>query len=123
MKKLRINNQRNNAFLGDVLVADTLFTRTKGLLGTKDLAAWNGLLIKPCKQVHTLGMRFPISVWYIDHENRIISIIDTLMPNRIAPCVRDSLYILEFPEKWAELMNTSEGDCLELISFTNKKRA
>ena len=47
-------------------VADTPWQRMRGLLGYPPLQADQGLLIRPCNMVHTVGMRYPIDIVYID---------------------------------------------------------
>src|SRR3954454_12780159 len=53
-------------------VADSLWTRGRGLLGRRSLAADQGLLITPCTSVHTWFMRFPIDVLYMDERDRVV---------------------------------------------------
>jgi uncharacterized membrane protein (UPF0127 family) len=77
MEMLSINNVRTREFLGHVRLADHMLSRAKGLLGTRTLPYFEGLLIKPCRQVHTMGMRYPISVWFINKENKVIKILMT----------------------------------------------
>lgn len=114
MNILRVDNKTKQVFLGNVMVADTFFTRLKGLLGSKPLSPSQGLLIKPCRQVHTIGMRYPLSIWYLDKELRIVKIIDDLHPYKISPYIKDSHLIIEFPSKWAEITGSKEGDLLDV---------
>lgn len=116
MRKLRIYNSKNNTHLGQVYVAETARTRIKGLLGTNELSSSQGLLIRPCRQVHTLGMRYPISVWYINNYNEIIKIVDFLPPWRISPFIPNASFILEFPANWARITGSKEGDSLSLLA-------
>lgn len=113
MRELKIINKRSRLFIGNVKVADNVATRIKGLLGRKPLSSFQGLLIKPCKQVHTIGMSYPLSIWYIDKQLKIIKIVDSLEPYRISPYVKDSHLIIEFPSKWAEITGSEEGDFLD----------
>ena len=62
-------NQTRQAYLATALaVADTHWTRLRGLLGlsSSDFRNGSGLWIVPCHGVHTLGMGFPIDVVYLD---------------------------------------------------------
>lgn len=60
------------------------WSRLRGLLGRRCLAANEGLLISPCNQVHTLGMRFPIDVLFLDAEGVIVKCVSQLRPFRLA---------------------------------------
>jgi hypothetical protein len=58
-------NRTRQTFLATALgVADTHWTRLRGLLGVAvgDFRNGYGLWIVPCHGVHTLGMGFPIDV-------------------------------------------------------------
>ena len=65
-------------------LADNPLTRLKGLLGKKELPAGEGLLIRPTGAVHTLFMRFPIDVVFLDTELRVIDVVAELRPWRAA---------------------------------------
>jgi len=114
MKELIVFNKENHVFLGEVAIADSFSTRLRGLLGSRDLPCFKGILLKPCKQVHTIGMRYTISVWYVNRELKIIKIIDALPPNTISPYLRESHFIIEFPSTWAHITESQEGDKLEM---------
>lgn len=114
MKELSVTSLRTGNYLGKVSVAEDSKARLKGLLGTKELAPFHGLLIQPCKQVHTFGMHYPISVWFIDRELKVIRIVDNLQTWRISPYCRHSHSIIEFPQKWAEKTETKLGEYLLL---------
>jgi uncharacterized protein len=84
-------NQTRQAYLATALaVADTHWTRLRGLLGLKssDFRNGCGLWIVPCHGVHTLGMGFPIDVMYLDRAMTVIHIQRDLQPWRFAPVER-----------------------------------
>ncbi|MGE4530394.1 MAG: DUF192 domain-containing protein [Acidithiobacillus sp.] len=61
---------------GDILWAEISrahqFTeRLQGLLGIDALTEAQGLLLTPCGSVHTIGMRFPIDVIFLDSSMRV----------------------------------------------------
>lgn len=58
--------------------------RMRGLLGRPALAPGEGLLIAPCNSVHTIGMRYPIDVVFLDREGRVIKVRSALRPLRMA---------------------------------------
>jgi uncharacterized membrane protein (UPF0127 family) len=59
---------------GDVLatleVAESSGARMRGLLGRDGIEG--ALLLQPAKSVHTLGMRFPIDVAYVDRDLNVL---------------------------------------------------
>ena len=62
-----MNDRTRSAVALEVDVAATRATRRRGLLGRESLGATEGLLLTPCKAVHTIGMRFPIDLIFIDY--------------------------------------------------------
>lgn len=49
----------------DVEVADTYFTRLKGLMFRRGMQEGAGLLLDPCPQIHTCFMRFAIDAVFL----------------------------------------------------------
>jgi hypothetical protein len=68
--------------------AETFWTRFRGLLGSAPPAPGHALWLRPCNQVHTLFMRYPIDVVFLDAEERVVE-AQTLQPWRLgARCWR-----------------------------------
>lgn len=78
-------------------VADTHWTRLRGLLGTSALPAGDGLWIRPCRQVHMFGMRYPIDVVFLDENLTVVGLAETLLPWRVSPLVRAATTVIELP--------------------------
>ena len=78
-------------------VADTHWTRLRGLLGTADLPAGDGLWIRPCRQVHMFGMRYAIDVVFLDDARRVVGLTESLAPWRVSPMVKAATSVLELP--------------------------
>ena len=66
------------------LLADRPFDRMRGLLGRRDLAREEGILLKPASSVHTWFMRFPIDVVFLDREMSVLRVVPRLGPWRWA---------------------------------------
>ena len=62
-----LNRTRQTCLATALAVADTHWTRLRGLLGLSpnDFGNGRGLWIVPCRGVHTLGMGFAIDVVYL----------------------------------------------------------
>lgn len=115
-------NQSRQAYLATALaVADTHWTRLRGLLGLApgDFRNGDGLWIVPCHGVHTLGMGFPIDVVYLDHEMTVIHVQSQLRPWRFAPVRAQSSSVLELPCHTVAETGTVVGDRIEIT--INKK--
>jgi uncharacterized membrane protein (UPF0127 family) len=66
--------------------------RRRGLLGRDGLEG--GLWLEPCRQVHTLRMRFPIDVAHVDRRG-VVSGVRTMPPGRFGPLGLRTRAVLE----------------------------
>lgn len=110
-------NQTRQAYLATQLaIADTHWTRLRGLVGTSfdDFRNSFGLWIKPCRGVHTLAMRFPIDVVYLDRSLTVIHIEKNLRPWRFAPVRLQAASVLELPCQTVTGTGTALGDKIEI---------
>lgn len=112
MKACNLRNGR--ALSTNVAVAYRLFDRMKGLLGKRQLESGESLLIRPCKSVHTMGMRFPIDIIFLDKNNRIIALSKHLLPNRLSLHHFKAVSVLELPAGTLTATETIIGDSIEI---------
>ena len=61
-------------------VADTFFSRFKGLMMRKSLPIDTALLIKPCDSIHTFFMRFPMTAIFLDKNMRVTKVVPNMKP-------------------------------------------
>lgn len=101
-----MNTKKNNTIIlertGQVLVtklrhADTYFLRLRGLIGTLPLTESEGMLISPCKQVHTHFMRYPIDVVFLDKHYTVITKVTAMQPWRVSSYIARAHFVLELP--------------------------
>jgi CheY-like chemotaxis protein/uncharacterized membrane protein (UPF0127 family) len=91
-----------NATRGTVLaercrIASSSLARLRGLLGTSGLPPGEGLLLRPCKQVHTFFMQYELDLVFIDVDGATLQAIADFPRNRISPKLRDAVAVLELP--------------------------
>ena len=65
-------------------IADTFWTRFRGLMGRKSLAQDEGMLFRPGGEIHMFFMRFPIDAVFCDRELRVVKVVRDLRPWRMA---------------------------------------
>jgi uncharacterized protein len=92
-------------------IADTFFTRARGLLGRRQLPRGEAMLIEPASSVHTIGMRFPIDVAYLDRELTVRKIERRLRPWRVSLAWR-AHSALELAAGECERLGLAVGDRL-----------
>lgn len=67
-----------------VWLASTLWQRLRGLIARAPLKPNEGLLLVPCRSVHTFGMRTPLDIVFLDRNRRIVKCVSALQPFRVA---------------------------------------
>ncbi|HST69769.1 MAG TPA: DUF192 domain-containing protein [Solirubrobacterales bacterium] len=77
-------------------VAQDFRTRLLGLSRRDRADAGPGLLIPRCASVHTFGMRFPLDLFFLDREGRVIAVRRQVPPRRVV-WQRGARSVLEIP--------------------------
>ena len=108
------NRSRDTMLVENGSVADTAWTRLRGLLGHKPLLPGEGLLLRGEKAIHTFGMGFAIDVLFLDREGHIKHLIPTMVPLRASPFVGGAVDVLELPAGTIARTGTVLGDRIEL---------
>ena len=90
----------------------------KGLIGRSAdaFSRGTGLWIVPSNGIHTIGMRYPIDVAYLDSKERVLKIYHRLAPFRLAALLLKARSVLELPAGTLEQTQTEVGDVLEMCS-------
>jgi uncharacterized membrane protein (UPF0127 family) len=118
MSLVKITNAtRGTGLAGKAAIADSPRTRRRGLLGSRELPDGEGLLIIPCRQVHTFGMQYPIDVVFVDGSFKVRRSCKGLKPRRLSPFVIASRAVLELPAGKIAETGTEVGDLLQLLEL------
>ncbi|MDX1589781.1 MAG: DUF192 domain-containing protein [Oleiphilaceae bacterium] len=72
----------------ETYVASTWYRRFRGLLGKRPLEEHEGLLLLPCRSIHTFGMRYAIDVVFLGAQSRILAIERHIRRGRVLRCRR-----------------------------------
>lgn len=112
-----VNLTKQKTIIDRAEVAETFFSRAKGLLGRKKFIPGEALVITQCSGIHMFFMRFPIDAVFVGIDRRVIRIIKGLKPWQVVPVVWGSSYVIELPAGFAteEVVNT--GDIIELVAL------
>lgn len=114
MRLVRAVNAARGRVLGSRIgVADWWWLRLRGLSGRADLAPGEGLLLKPCRAVHMMGMKFPLDVAFLDAGNRVIARYERLSPGARTRWHSAARAALELPAGTLQETGTMEGDLVE----------
>jgi len=78
-------------------VADTFWRRFRGVQFRSALAADEGLLLTPCRSIHTHWMRFAIDAAMLDRHGQVLAVVGSVRPWRFVTGVSETFSILESP--------------------------
>jgi uncharacterized protein len=92
-------------------IAGTAVSRARGLLGRRELPGGEGLLLRPASSIHTLFMRFPIDVVFLDRDLAVRKVVPEVRPWRLAFGL-GSRAVLELPAGECARRGIAQGDRL-----------
>ncbi len=106
-------NKTGDKKLSDqVIVANTLFTRMKGLLGKDKLESNVVMWIHPCISIHTWFMKFNIDVVFVDKDLVVRAIFSDIGPWKMTWPVRKARSVFEMTSGTAKEFAIKIGDQL-----------
>lgn len=112
---VQIQNLTTNSYLASHgMLAHTFYSRLKGLIGTKTLQPGSGMVIRPCRTIHTCFMRFNLDLIFVSRNDQVCAIIENLPPYRITPIIKPSYYVIELPAGTIQNSQTQIGDLISL---------
>ena len=102
---------RDGEVLAAAEVANSGRARRRGLMHRDGFDG--ALVLRPCRNVHTAGMRFAIDVAFCDAEGVVLH-TSTLAPWRISPVVLRAAFAVEAEAGAFDRWRVTRGDRLEL---------
>ncbi|MBM7623022.1 DUF192 domain-containing protein [Sporohalobacter salinus] len=111
-----INQSKDLKIIEDLSKAVTFWQRMVGLLGKEDLSLNKGLLITPCKIIHTFFMKFPLALIFLDDSNQVVELITYLQPNRVSPFVSSAVKVIELKARQNLEKKIELGDQLVILN-------
>jgi hypothetical protein len=107
-----INQNRGKSLATHGRLANTFWSRLRGLLGRTSLQEGEGLVLVGEKSIHTLFMKFPLDIVYIDQNYQVLRADENMVPYRLGPFMSRSAYVLEVPVGTIAATETQVGDQL-----------
>lgn len=102
---------RDDEVLATVEVATARRARARGLIGRPGLDG--AFVLRPCRQVHTFGMRFAVDVAFCDRAGRVLHSA-RLRPRRVSRIVPRAAYALEAEAGAFARWRLAVGDVVEV---------
>jgi uncharacterized membrane protein (UPF0127 family) len=106
------NATRKVVVVEHLMLALGPFSRLRGLLGRPPLEPGEGMLLRPCRQVHTFFMSFAIDVVFLDRDGVVVALVPDLLPWRASRLVSGAYCVLELSPGEVRRTGTALGDRL-----------
>lgn len=111
--KLLSAEKNGEIIIEEIEDASNFFRRFMGLMYRKSIPHMHGLLLTPCNEVHTFGMRFDIDVITLSKDNEILFIDKAVKPNKIRKKVNGGYKVLELNSGLSDELSLKAGDILD----------
>ncbi len=108
------NTDRGRLIVEDLEIAEDRRSRSRGLIGHAPLAMGQGMMLNPCRWIHTFGMSFPIDVIYVSKDWRVVAVSENLPPRRIDRPVPRAQLAIELAAGAIRQSGLRVGDHLEM---------
>jgi uncharacterized protein len=95
MKTFELRTATGRCIARHVHLACSFQSRCLGLLSRGAMPKGEGLLLIPGGSIHTLGMRFPIDVVFLNRQMRILGLSEHVRPWRIRVAPKGTRRVLE----------------------------
>jgi uncharacterized protein len=79
----------------DVRWARSVLARARGLMGQSVMPPGTAMVFEPARQIHTLGMKFPLDVVFCDRAWKVLHVVRSMAPARMTRVVWRARYVLE----------------------------
>jgi uncharacterized protein len=109
-----INLTKQTWLATKVRKADNFLTRLIGLLKRTHLGPEEALWLMPSKGIHTIGMKFPIDVVFLNRDHQVLGLMSGLVPYRVSAVHLRGYSVLELPNGTIKKSRTEIGDKLEI---------
>lgn len=114
------NATRGTALAARVELADTWWTRLRGMMARPEPEASEGLLLEPCRAVHMYWMNYPLDVAFLDPAGRVVALYHELAPSRRSKRHGEANRALELRAGRLAETQTEVGDRIELRNGSGK---
>jgi len=110
----KLMNADQKILLSDLTVADTMWSRGKGLLGTKDLAPNKGIWLKPGNSIHTFFMNYAIDCIFVDSNLQVKALVPNVQPGKMIWPIWSAKSVIEVKAGVLSQLNLQVGDQLHV---------
>jgi uncharacterized protein len=117
---MKLENIDGDGVMLSVRTTQSALERMRGLLGRPALKVGEVMVIEPCNMVHTVGMRYPIDVVFVDRSGCVLKVSPAVQPLRFRACWGARL-VVELASGEAARRGWATGTQLSFLSRTSKR--
>ena len=114
------NATRGTPVAERVQIADTWWTRLRGMMGRPEPSEDEGLLLDPCRAVHMYWMNYPLDVAFLDPDGQVVAVYHELAPSQRSKRHGAAHRALELRAGTLAATQTEVGDRIELRNGSRK---
>ncbi|MEX2253986.1 MAG: DUF192 domain-containing protein [Acidimicrobiia bacterium] len=103
---------RDDEVLAAAEVVSTRAARRRGLMGRDGVDG--AIVLRPCRQVHTFGVQFPIDVVWCGADGRVLRTA-TMHRSRVSRPVLGSRFVIEAEAGAVDRWSLRPGDVIEIV--------
>src|SRR4051794_10173353 len=96
-----------------IQMADSFFTRLKGLMFRKEPIKDEGLWIVPCNAVHMFFMKFPLDIVLLNKQNEVVKVYQSLRPWKMTKPEKAAYSTLELPAGAIKQLDINVGSTID----------
>jgi uncharacterized membrane protein (UPF0127 family) len=108
------NISRNTVIAGRARPAETIWSRTRGLMFQR-FEGFDGMILRPGNAIHMCFMRMPIDVIFFDKRLMIVKMVPQLAPWSLFCGALGAAGVLELPVGAIARSQSQPGDQLEFV--------
>ena len=110
---VRVVNATRGAVLAErAELANSTWSRFRGLMGRTELPPGGGLVLRPGGAIHMFFMRMPLDVLHVDRRGRVTHVLRGIRPWRLGPLLVGGALAVELPSGAAA--ETQPGDTVHV---------
>ena len=110
-----VNKTTGYVLATNVRRAESAWMRAAGFIGRARVSPEEGLWFDRCRAIHTLGVREPLDVLFLDDRGRVLQIA-VVPPSKVAVINPHAACVVEFGYGTISENNVLLGDQIALIS-------
>ena len=108
------NTESSALICNELIFAENFRDRLFGLI-FKNIKKGQGFVIKDCNSIHTFWMRYRIDAVFLNKNNEIIRLYESLKQFRMTTVTKGTCCVIEFPEFTIKDLSLKTGDKLKFV--------